>query len=230
MAKRKKTSTECVTGNRGNKGETSKSKGTSKNKGTSPTSPKLAQNKPERRGRPKGSKNKSKKVSTECVTGNVSGKRGNIRLEAKDAKIPVINNLPTECVDMLSESKGVMIEEQKKGRGRPRKKKKYEVVEIETGNLRTLCLIGYCTECHGMITTGDMAEGKTTIYKCMRCGKREKVTNLTEYKKPSKKPRSKKAFLKDISGTHKELEIEKAYVPDEFQDIIENVNTAETWD
>ena len=218
MAKMKKTSTECVTGN---------VKKTSKSKGKSPTSPQTAQI-PKRRGRPKGSKNKATTecATTECVNIKVKKNKGNVT----KGSATISKKVSTECVDVLTESKGVMVEGQKKGRGRPRKKQHYVPEVLDESNLRTLCLIGYCTECHGMITTGDMAEGKTTIYKCMRCGKREKVTNLCGYKKPSKKPRSKKAFLKDVSGTHKELEVEKSYVPDEFQDIVENVNTSESWD
>ena len=157
-----------------------------------------------KRGRPKGSKNK-KKISTECDNDN--------------------KKVSTEC-------------KIKRKRGRPRKPKSYEIQEIDTSNLRTLCLtsnlrtlclIGYCTECHGMITTTDINDA-TETYKCIRCGHVDKTINLTDYKKPRKKPRSKKAFLKDVLEVHTELEVEKHYIPDEFSDIVENIKIAEKWD
>jgi hypothetical protein len=180
-------------------------------------------------GRPKGSKNKSVGTSTECVTKKKGKKRGKVSTSSVKTSTKISTSskgTSTEC-DIKKKGKVSGKVSEKRGRGRPRKHQKVE--EIDTSNLRTLCFIGYCTECHGMITTGDYEEGKKTIYKCMSCGNRDRITNLTEYKKPSKKPKSKKAFLKDISGVHKELDVETHHVPDEFVDIVENINSADEW-
>jgi hypothetical protein len=197
------------------------------------------------------SKGTKKKVSTECgrdckCGGKCKGTSTECKCKEKDVNKKMIkdsdvkktpgrrgrkpgskNKISTECSNkILTESK------EGKKRGRPRKEKVQVKEEIDTSNLKTLKHLGYCSEegCSCSITNGDFVAGKKTLLRCIRCGKRQRITQLLK-EDPSKEPsyKSKKEFLNDITSVSENIVESKNTidVPDDFKDYaVEDKN----WD
>jgi hypothetical protein len=119
-----------------------------------------------------------------------------------------------------------------KRRGRPPKPRKYEKEEIDTSEVKTLKVLGYCTntECTCAITDADLEEGKKTICICVRCGLRQRIGQLLKEASKIMKPKSKKAFLNDIPNVHEDHEAyhHEVNVPEEFKSF--SINSGDDWD
>ena len=192
-------------------------------------------------GRPKGSKNK---VSTECVKPKrgrpkkvltespIKRKRGRPR---KDVTIVKSKTKPsgesgesgesTECSKSTSTecSKGSSTRsstEKKYPRRRGRPSKQDQMDDIDTSNVKTYKLLGYCPDCHGMIGSGDMEEGKKMIYVCYKCHGRGRVNSLESDIPETPKPKSKKEFLSQTISSNEDHAKYKDEIPNEFNGIV----------
>jgi hypothetical protein len=161
-----------------------------------------------------------KKVSTECVDESVSTecvespkrKRGRPKkINTECVEEPKLNRLHpkinTECSSTECKVPGETGETEapKKRRGRPPKKKVYtESPDIDLSNVKKLKVLGYCssTECTCAITDGDYVEGKKTIVICIRCGTRQRLSQLRESLSKEDRKVSKKAFLNNVTQTN----------------------------
>ena len=188
-----------------------------------------------------------KKVSTECVETSsdkvkiakvttsepIKKKRGRPRKVVEAVTSP--KETSTECSVGTSSPVGTSTECSggeivKKKRGRPAKKKSYaESAPMDLSKVKTLKLLGFCTstECTGALTDADFEEGKKTIVVCIRCGTRQKLSELLESSDLSQ-PRnvSKRAFLNDVTTAHAHVEASHEAnaikVPNELQVHVED--------
>ena len=85
--------------------------------------------------------------------------------------------------------------------------------------------LGYCPDCHGMIVSGDLVDGKKTIFMCS-CGLRGRVTLLLCSRNDLEaRPKSKKDFLEQTI-----LVDEVWNVPDYIPDSLNDLPVKEEWD
>jgi hypothetical protein len=167
-------------------------------------------------------KKKSSKSSTECISANKEApkrKRG----RPKKINTECSQDVSTECADVP-----------KKRRGRPPKKKVFtESPEIDLSNVKTLKVLGYCssTECTCTITDADYEEGKKTIVNCIRCGTRQRVSQLRESLSKEARNVSKKAFLNNVTQVYNEQDHEAYHheveIPEAFKAFTPDVSD---WD
>ena len=160
-----------------------------------------------KRGRPKGSKNKVKKLSLNVIP----KKRG------RPKKASTVSKITKKVKKKIStESK---TESQKK-RGRPAKKRVIE--EVDLSNVTFNKHLGYCPDCHGMISDKDYEEGKKTIFVCYKCQYRGRTGTLLKDRK-KQKVKSKKAFLAETIVVHNEGDDNyEPDIPNEFQAVPED--------
>jgi len=168
-------------------------------------------------------KKKPSKSSTECV-------------EAPKRKRGRPKKVNTECLDEVNTecSNTECSDAPKKRRGRPPKKKVFtESPEIDLSNVKTLKVLGYCssTECTCTITDADYEEGKKTIVNCIRCGTRQRVSQLRESLSKEARNVSKKAFLNNVTQVHNEQDHEAYHHEVDIPEVFKSFTPeASDWD
>ena len=191
------------------------------------------------RGRPKGSKNKTSvlKSSTECFPlvegGGVKRGRGRPRKERKEVldknetkvgsskKESIIGVEPIEMIEPIA---NFYKKSYPRNAGNAGNAGNADMVDMS--NVRCYKFLGYCIECFGMISSGDLEEGKKTIYVCKKCKYRGNVGHLYDEiidEEAEEKITSKKAFLEEtlIFGEdhHTSIRGIETEIPEEFNDI-----------
>ena len=184
--------------------------------------------KPKKRGRPKGSKNKIKKLPLNDV---VKKKRGRPKGSKNKVKKLPLNDVvkkkrgrpkKVSTVSKVTKKvkKKISTESKAKGkRGRPAKKRVIE--EVDLSQVTFSKHLGYCPDCHGMISDRDYEEGKKTIFVCYKCQYRGRISTLLKDRE-TKKVKSKKAFLAETIVTHNEGDDYEPDIPNEFQAVPED--------
>jgi len=177
----------------------------------------MAKKKTVKRGRPKGSKNKPKPSTESKRRGRPSKK------QVVKKKVTKRGRPPKKKVGRPRSEKKV-VKQTGKRRGRPPKNQALN--DIDLSNVKTFRFLGYCPNCHGMITSSDFEEGKKTIICCFSCGKRCRVGKLLESpqaRNDDPKPKSKKEFLEATTSVHEyatEDYSQNTDVPNEFKDFL----------
>jgi hypothetical protein len=154
------------------------------------------------------------KANTECSKRKESSKRKVGR--------PKKVRTNTEC--SINKNSSPEETSPKKRRGRPPKTNpSTESFQADLSNVKYLKVLGYCTntECSCSITNHDYEEGKKTILICVRCGTRQRISQLRENLEGPVKKVSKKKFLNDITyeapTTDEEAYHHEINVPEEFK-------------
>lgn len=167
----------------------------------------------------KKSSTRSEKSSTECTGEIIPKKRGRPRKTEQTFSSARTN---TECTGL------------KKRRGRPPKNKVYTETSItDMSDIKKLTLLGYCsnTECTCSITDGDFEEGKKTFLVCIRCGTRQRISELRKEIEKIR-PTSRKDFLNDNDDDTEDFEAyhHEVIIPKEFHSYQVDDNSITEWD
>lgn len=177
--------------------------------------------KKEKRGRPKGSKTKIKKI------GDVSYSKNGKRLGRPPN--------PKTKIEKVKGKRGRPPKFNKK-MGRPRKEYPLSEIVQEENRLRELHptisrhyeAFGFCPHCKLSLGSGDLVKGKKFIIQCPKCGNMIRKKNLLESIDLGERAKTKKEYLQTVnsvswrdhvshsSGGHESTEVAEA-VKDTFE-------------